>query len=57
MGTFAKVIGWTILGVVAVKLGTSGNFGTVVSNIGTAWSGVLGSISGNPPASKGGTAQ
>jgi hypothetical protein len=31
---------------VAVKLGTSGNFGTVIGNIGTAWSGVLKSISG-----------
>ena len=46
MATAAKILGWTILGVVAVKLGTSGTFGTTVANIGTAWSGVLKSISG-----------
>jgi hypothetical protein len=46
MGTFAKVLGWTIAGVVVIKLGTSGNFGNTVANIGSAWSGVLKSISG-----------
>jgi len=51
MATIAKILGWTIVGVVAVKLGTSGNFGTTVSNIGKAWSGVLASISGGSSTS------
>jgi hypothetical protein len=46
MATAMKLVGWTIGGAVAVKLLTSSNFGTVVANIGTAWGGVLKSITG-----------
>lgn len=57
MQTVAKILGWTIAGVVVVKLFTTASTGSVIANIGNAWSGVLGAITGaggtqqtNPPA-------
>jgi len=50
MSSVAKVIGWTIGGAVAVKLLTSSNFAQVITNAGSAWSGILSSITGGGTA-------
>jgi len=48
MGDVAKIAGWTIGAVLIAKLLTTATTGTVIANIGTAWSQILGAI--NPPA-------
>ena len=54
MATFAKIMGWTIAGVVGVKLATSASTGTVINNVLTGWAGILGAISGAGQSKPGG---
>ena len=46
MGTIGKIAGWTIGAALVAKLATSANTGDIIKNVGSAWSGILGSITG-----------
>lgn len=52
MQDVAKILGWTIGAALVAKLLTTATTGTTIANIGSAWSGILSSITGgSKPAS------